>query len=208
MTESLVWFLCGAVAQELQTHIKGQHQVGNEEALELLSNLSKLLGDQMREVANFIDNILRNNESESLTSIPFCKLETKDTEENTFKLEEEEEKEEVEMEDLEKYLETSPSKRQKVDISFNAEEYDPYEDEEFATAETKSREKKVMMGKVDKLALQEPVLGESVCPGSDCGKVFLVTDRETEKLYRSRGDNIIHNLTVCQYFYIDLTTIS
>ena len=101
------------------------------------------------------------------------------------------------------------SSKKKAKGAFKREpSFDPYEDEEFATAETKSREKKVMMGKVDKLALQEPVLGESVCPGSDCGKVFFVTDRETEKLYRSRGDNIIHNLTVCQYFYIDLTTIS
>ena len=102
---------------------------------------------------------------------------------------EEKEKEEEEEVDLENYLETSPSKRQKVDISFNGEDYDDEHETEYLeiSGETKRPEKKRMMGKMDKLALQEPVLGESVCPGTDSGKLFTVTDRETEKLYRSRG---------------------
>ena len=188
MTDTLKCFLCGEWATELQDHITGLHKVGNEDALELLSNLSKLIGDQIRDVANFIDSILRNNESDSLVTIPFCKLETNEKEEKPLKLEEEEEEEK---EDPENYGETLTSKRQKVDVSFNDEDYDPFDELDTAesgiSGEKKSQEKKGIMGKMDKLAMQEPVLGESVCPGTDCGKLFTVTDRETEKLYRSRG---------------------
>jgi len=174
-------YLCGG-GLSVQEHLTQHHRVGNEEALDLVTNLSKLLEDEISEVAEFIDKILSSRgrgEKEVDDSFVLCKLETEESEDKHIKGEVEEEEE-----DSEPSEEVSPAKMAKLVAIPFYKENDSDGDYEGIAERKPRRLKKGMMGKLDKLALQEPVLGESICPGNDCGKVFVVTDRETEKLYR------------------------
>lgn len=182
-------FLCGGGLTD-QEHLTQHHLIGRQDASDLVSNLSKLLEDEICEVAEFVDKLLSSHSDSwrlEEEDASLCKLEAEadDAEDKYIKGEVAEDEE-----DNEDKEEITPAKRAKHDPDY---EEDPGYKEEDSEAEfvgereQKPRRRKkgtVMMGKLDKLALQEPVLGESLCPGNDCGKVFNVTDRETEKLYR------------------------
>ena len=155
-----------------QEHLASHHRVENEEALDLVSNLSKLLEDEISEVAEFIDRILssriRKTKEESDESMLTCKLEVDESEDKYVK--EEDEASEAAEEPL-------PAKRAKLDsLSFKGDESDADWEDEERRVKRGGKKGVMIMGKLDKLALQEPVLGESICPGNDCGKVFTVTD--------------------------------
>ena len=180
---SMRCLLCGS-PEASRDHLAEQHFIARDEALDIVSNLSKLLEEEICEVADFINKILSSHsfeqkEDEALT---LCKVEAEDTDSKHIKGEEE-----VEEEDWEYADEASPVKRSKLEMDPTYTEAGAETDPEFEAPESKPRRRKkrvMIMGKLDKLALQEPVLGESLCPVSECAKLFSVTDSQTEMLYR------------------------